>query len=171
MKFIGIGLTFAIISVSCATKFSSPLQVTETYAKSDTIGIFPYEVVIGFKGKLITRITCNPINKSNIKLSIKGFENSSEIPLNILRDSLQLVLSDNSVDSIYNGTITFRNPTLSHWRKLNGHDLRNRMSLERMFRGLKPFRHEYVITFNCFEIKKRDSIFTIPVRSYLIKQE
>ena len=112
----------------------------------------------------------------NVKISIKGFENTVYLPITVLYDSIQLSFSDTSIREVVNGAMRYRSYNSGYYQRIGTDDATHTKILfgaggfsEKNTRRAKPLKKDYLlIYFFCVEVKKEGKIYTIPSRYYFL---
>jgi hypothetical protein len=111
------------------TKLFNTLREKGYNTSRDTTDFKSFEYVLIRKGYVPTYETCPSADTLNVKISIKGYENSTHLPVTALRDSIQFVLSDPSIKEIVDGTLRLRLTSSGIWHKLKIDDI-NRTKIQ-----------------------------------------
>ena len=168
MKFLVL-LIFLIISSCGLFKPYNDLIRMGYDLKKDTIDIKPYEYLLLHKGYTPQHKILNPINKLDLKISIKGYENSDTIPINTLLNDFEVVLADTSA-MLISGELNFRRQGYGSILLLGTQRKENcNLSFAYSEEKQKNLKKNDVLFFWNVVVLKNSVNYTIPSRKYNLK--
>ena len=154
------------------TKLFNTLREKGYDTSRDTIDFKPYEYVVINRGFVPTYETCTSTDTLNVKISIKGFESETYLPVKALRDSIQFVLSDPSIKEIVDGTMRLKLTSVGTWHKIKTDSI-NHTKIQFGSRNnwkFKTIKPNYIVYFFCVSVKKDGKVYTIPSRHYYLTE-
>lgn len=162
-------LLVTVLMLSCAQSRLYKNLVSKGYnIRRDTVSIKPYEYVIIHHGYVPTHGELYPEKTMNVKINIKGYENTDSIPIDVIIDPFKLSISDTLINEIVSGKIHFVLKDSYHNIHLTN---QNTDSMSISYGYMKKGKnrvHPTVLFFWDFKIRKNDEVYSIPARKYYV---
>jgi hypothetical protein len=176
---VAIAISLILILTSCwgaAARYMHKIQSMGYNTDRDTIDIKPYEYVIIIKGYYPIHEELQPDRKLDLKIGIKGYENSDSVPFNTLLQGFDLTLNDSSIKKIIKGQAIIQ---FGGWADYTSIDSSYYNGFKASFGFFKKHLEKYrprnshkdfpVLFFWNTSVMKNDTAYAIPSRKYAIK--
>jgi hypothetical protein len=164
-----ISILFALIFLcGCAVSRHDNYMASKGYDHTkDTLIVKPYEYFKKSKGFTPNIRECKAVNPSNIGISIRGFEDQTSVPIDLLKNSAAFVLTDTAIHVIESGTLYHVGDGGSAFYDLKTLDI-DSFKLEFAKKGMRHRPGQSLIIF-CVKVRKGDQLFTLPARHYRLR--
>lgn len=139
--------------------------------RKDTAIFRPYQYYIKYKNYVPVYRELNPANRLDIKINIRGFENSDSIPIGKLFEEMQVRLSDSSYN-VENGELYFSRSGYGSILKLGAKypdTCLCRVSFDHFKNRQRIKKDGDILFFWNVTVRKDDMLYTIPTRYYHIQ--
>ena len=165
-----LALVFALLFSSCGYgKLLDKLHSKGYTTERDTVIINPYEYLIVQKGYTAQYKELFPEKKMDLKISIKGYEDTDSIALGSLVDTFRLTISDSSVREIVSGELHFKIRGAGFVNQIKTQNIDNLYFAYRFFADRRKYPKPLVLFFWNVKVKKNDIVYSIPARKYSIE--
>ncbi len=138
--------------------------------RKDTAIIKPYEFYVKTKGYIPYHGETTPVNPSDVRISIRGFENADTIPAAVIFDKFKIVLSDTTFHITQGALVLFRRGVYS---KISFSDETLKTCEDPTFRTKKKryenARPDDILFFWDVKASKDDKIYELQTKAYKLK--
>ena len=139
--------------------------------KKDTLVVKPYEYFKHYKGYTPIYRQLTPTNKLDLKINIRGFENTDTIPIATIFKDFQIDL-DNKYATIVDGELLFSRAAITHVLNLDRQRIdtcRCKLSFGYLKERDKMLRQNDLVFFWNVTVLKDGERYSIPARAYILK--
>lgn len=139
--------------------------------RKDTVIFRPYQYYIKYKNYVPIYRELNPAHRLDLKINIRGFENTDSIPIGKLFEEMQVRLSDSSYN-VENGELYFSRSGYGSILKLGAKYTDTclcRVSFDHFKTRQRIKKDGDVLFFWNVTVRKDDMLYTIPARYYHIQ--
>lgn len=173
MKLISLFIVFGLSScgIAASLKNAKDMESKGYDRKRDTIDIKPYEYFIYHKGYFPFHQELKPENSLDIKISIKGYENTDSIPFDRIFQSFQLSLNEHKIDSIKYGELIFYTGKTYYVKYLCSQckdENKCSLSFDEVKKSKRKLGHNSFLLFWNVTALKNGITYILPSRKYIL---